>query len=166
MKTRNVLFYSLLLLLIAACSEDVKPIPYTYPQHFTGTESRTWKLSGIVIKQAGKGDVNIREADLPSALGSCVADDRYVFYANTLHTYEVQEGATTCNAGDPQVYLTDTWAFSNGNATLTIIMPILSDQALPFFVRSADDTQMELEIFLDVNNTSSYRLSFKATNNN
>jgi hypothetical protein len=166
MKTRNVLFYSLLLSLAAACSEEVKPIPYTYTQHFTGTTSRTWKLTGLVIKQAGKGDIIFRESDLPQALGSCVADDRYVFYANTLHTYEVQEGASTCQAGAPQLYLSDAWTFSNANATLAFIFPVLSDQQLPYFVRNADDTQMELEIFLDENNTSSYRMTFKATDNN
>jgi hypothetical protein len=167
MKKRHVLFYSLLFL-VAACTEEVKPIPYSYTRYFTGTNSRTWKLTHLTIKQQGKGDINFTESDLPFALGgSCAADDRYIFYANSLKSFEANEGASKCAEGDPQQIVSDVWTFSNANATLTFIFPLLSTvDRLPFFVRSADDSEMELEIFLDQNNTSSYRFGFKATDNN
>ncbi|MBL0745264.1 hypothetical protein [Chryseolinea lacunae] len=167
MKTCYTILQSLALLLLAsACNEELKPKPYTYTQVFTGESSRSWKLTRLTIKEDGKGDVNFNEADLRQALGACAADDLYTFHADPQKTFEVLEGATTCKPGDPQVYLTDTWSFSNANATLSFVFPVLADVRLPYFVRNVDDSQMEIEIFLDENNTSSYRMVFKATNSN
>lgn len=167
MKTFYTILQSLAMLFVAAaCSEEIKPKPYTYAQVFTGETSRSWKLTRLTIKEEGKGDVNFNESDLRQALGSCAADDLYTFHADPQKTFEVLEGASTCSPGDPQVYVTDTWSFSNANATLSFVFPVLANVALPYFVRSVDDSQMEIEIFLDENNTSSYRMTFKAVNSN
>jgi hypothetical protein len=45
---------------------------------------------------------------------------------------------------------------------MNIILPLFADFKLPYFVRDVDETEMELEIFLDEENTSSYRITFKA----
>jgi hypothetical protein len=43
-----------------------------------------------------------------------------------------------------------------------MVLPILSDNALPYFVRDVDDNDLEVEIFFDEANTASYRIKFEA----
>ncbi|MBK5270416.1 MAG: hypothetical protein JJE22_05310 [Bacteroidia bacterium] len=40
---------------------------------------------------------------------ACTKDDIYLFKTNNI--YEINEGTTTCNSGDPQVIFTGTWLF-------------------------------------------------------
>ena len=43
-----------------------------------------------------------------------------------------------------------------------MILPIFADNSLPFIVREAEEDDMEVEIFFDETNTSSYRIHFEA----
>ena len=43
-----------------------------------------------------------------------------------------------------------------------MVLPILSDNALPYIIRELDDDDMEAEIFFDETNTTSYRIHFEA----
>ena len=43
-----------------------------------------------------------------------------------------------------------------------MVLPILAENALPFIVREAEGDDMEIEIFFDETNTSSYRIHFEA----
>lgn len=70
------------------------------------------------------------------------------------------EGATKCNDGDPSVIVDSSWAFVNTTASLTIIMPLLAGQPLPFIVKEVDETRMVLDIYFD-DNKSSYRFNFR-----
>lgn len=141
---------------LLACSEEKEPTPYTYTQVFTGTTSKAWTVSTIRLKEEGK-------ADQVFSLPPCLADDRYVFYANTDRLYEITEGSTRCSANDPDLILSDSWSFNNANATLNIVFPLLADGRLPFIVREATNSEITLEIFFN-DNKSSYRILFRYAN--
>lgn len=51
-------------------------------------------------------------------LAACIKDNRWVFRSNG--TYEYNEGPTKCNAGDPQIIQTGSWAFTDNETKLTI----------------------------------------------
>lgn len=140
-----------------SCSETLEPRPNKYSEIFTGTSKKTWQISSIQLKEENKSPQTF-------GLPPCMADDEYIFYANVEKTYEISNGFSKCDAAEPDMIVSDSWEFSNANATMNIIMPLLADYKLPFIVREATDKEMTLEIFLDETNTSSYRFNFKAKN--
>lgn len=153
------LAYCLLIAGCLSCSETLKPEPITFYKTFTGDDHKSWSIQYVVFKQVGKGDQKF-------SLSPCGSDDQYIFYANSDHTYEVNNNGTTCPAADGVSYsLTDSWSFVNATAKLTIIIPAFSDIALQFFIRSIDDRQMVLEIFSNQDNTASYQLYFAPSKN-
>jgi hypothetical protein len=150
MKKLLLYLFSLVLIILSACTEEVIPTPYTYTKVFTGENSKTWKLK--ILEEALDGKV-IDRFNLP-----CATDDRYVFFAKTGHPFEAQTGTNKCSAGEQNV-IADVWSFNNANATLTMLLPFFSTTStLPFFVREVDKSSMILEIFLDQENTNSYRI--------
>ncbi len=153
-------------LIVAGCSQGADPKPYTYSKVFTGEISRSWRFNRLQYKEENKADVNYSESDLIQILGSCVMDDLYTFYANADKTFQIGEGASKCNAGDPDIYVTETWSFNNSNATLEMVFPILSGDKRPYFVRAVDSKEMTTETFLDQDNKSSYRIHFVAAGDN
>ena len=145
----------MLLLALFSCREQFEPEPFTYSQLLTGKVSKTWRLTGISILEDGAPTQNIPVQD-----NDCAFDDRYVFYANEEKKFEVQNGATKCDESEGDIVVTDIWAFSNANATLEMILPILSiDTRLPFIVKSLKDVRLSMEIFFD---GGSYRFVLQA----
>lgn len=143
---------------VFSCSETKEPSPLQFTKTFTGKDHMSWTIQFIVLKQQGKGDQKF-------TLSPCESDDIYTFYAGPDRVYKVDNRATTCTDGGTSYNVTDTWSYNSATATLNIIMPPLADQQLPFFIRSINDDQMVLEIFLDQANTSSYRIYFSSTQN-
>ena len=152
---RPLRYFLLSICLIAAvgCSEEFTPTPYTYTKVFTGENNKTWKITLI--------EETLDDKIIDKFLPSCLTDDRYVFYANTEHSLEAISGSRKCFEDEADV-TTDTWSFSNATGSLTMLLPILSDNSLPFIVRKAEGDDMETEIFFDETNTSSYRIHFEA----
>lgn len=142
-----------LLFMLIACSEEIKPKPFTYPQIFTGEVRKGWSIRSVQLLQKGKGTQTFQ-------LNKCALDDLYIFYNNSERTYQVTEGATKCNNSDPAVIADSNWSFVNTTATLTIVMPLLSSDPLPFVVSEIDQTKMVLDIYFD-DNKSNYRFNFK-----
>lgn len=159
MKKVDIIIIFLLVAGSLSCSEEIEPTPYTYSQIFSGKEKKTWVFESIILWEEGKADISY-------TLSNCISDDQYIFYADSEKKYEVTNGATKCATDEPDLLLTDTWSFINGGATLNIIIPFLSDLALPYIVREVSNTEMLLEIFIDQENTQSYRITFKSTGTN
>jgi len=136
-----------------SCSEELKPTPYAYTKLFTGENNKTWRIKLF--------EETLRDTVIARSLPSCLTDDSFVFYSNTEHLYETTSGSRKCFE-DEAGQTTSSWSFSNSTATLTIVIPFLSDNALPFFVREADEDDMTIEIFFDEESTESYRLHFSA----
>ncbi len=153
-------YWSLCLLLVSgillSCSETKEPSPLSFTKAFTGNDHLSWKAQFVVLKQTGKGDQKF-------TLSSCESDDIYTFYAGPDRLYNVDDHGTACTDGGTSYNVADTWSYHTATATLNIIIPPLADQQLPFFIRSISDSQMVLEIFLDQDNTSSYRIYFSST---
>lgn len=139
---------------LMACSEPLKVEPLTYTQIFSGTTKKTWTVRSIQQVQNGKGTQTF-------SLDPCVYDDQYVFTNDFNKTYQVLDGSNKCSSTDPDVLAESSWSFVNATATLTIIIPILSDSPLPFIVKSIDDTKMTLDIYIDDAKTTAYRFNFK-----
>jgi len=143
--------------ILIACEEELKPTPYTFTKNFTGETSKTWKLSFF--------EETLNSAVIDNFLPSCMADDQFKFYANTEHLYETTSGTNKCFE-DEAGLTSSTWSYTSTNATLVMLLPIFSDDPLPFFVRKVDSKDLVIEIFLDEKNTSSYRIHLTAVNEN
>jgi hypothetical protein len=148
-------YFIALLSVVFSCSEKLDPQPNDYSKMFTSDVRKGWQIRSIRLLEEGKGTQSF-------GLPVCLADDIYFFYAGVEKGFEVSNGKTKCSADEPDTIVFDTWEFSNANATMNIILPLFADFKLPYFVRDVDETEMELEIFLDDENTSSYRITFKA----
>ncbi|WP_345244273.1 hypothetical protein [Nibrella saemangeumensis] len=144
--------------LFSGCSEPLTPTPVTYSQLLTGTDKKAWRLTTIQVVDEGQASQTI---NIQSLYDPCIADDQYVFYANEEKRFEATEGATKCSAQDPDVFLTDSWALINAKATLEFVLPLLTDQKLPFTIKNLTDKVMTLEFyFQDID--ASYRFTFNA----
>lgn len=141
------------ILVLLSCREEVEPTPFAFSKNFTGEVSRTWVVRNIRLVEEGKGDQIF-------TLQNCIADDEYIFYNNPEKLFEVTNGNQACNSEEPFLLVSDFWAYNSSNATLTLVLPFLTDFPLPYIVREIEDDEMVLEIFLDENNSSSYRISF------
>lgn len=150
----KILFASLLLLVLGSCTEEITPTPYEYTKVFTGENSKTWKLRFIEYTLDGAVEETFNE--------TCTPDDRFTFYAGSERAYRTTTGSIKCYADESDV-IHDTWSFNNASATLTMIIPYLSESSLPFIVREARKSKLELEIFFDEENSASYRIHFEAT---
>lgn len=148
-----------ILLIGFSCTEELKPTPYTYTTIFTGEHSKTWKLKFLEITLNGEVKETFNVA--------CAADDEYKFYANTEHTYEAHTGANKCNDPAEANVITDSWTFNNATATLTMLLPFFrTDSSIPFIVREAKKSKLEIEIFFTGENKESYRIHFESTSEN
>lgn len=136
-----------------SCSEELNPTPYTYTKFFTGENNKTWKVT--LFEETLNGEV------IDKFMPSCLTDDKFIFYANSDHLFEATSGSRKCYTDEPGL-TQNTWTFSNATATLTMVLPILSDNALPYIVREVDEDDMEVEIFFDETNSTSYRIQFEA----
>lgn len=142
-----------------SCTEEVKPKPFEYSKLFTGANSKTWAITRAVIREKGK------ESEL--TLTSCEKDDRYIFYANEEKLFEVSNGVTKCDEEEDALLVSYVWGFSNANASLTMVIPhIFGNFIIPFIVKKADDDEMELEVYADLENTVSYGVYFQVVGQN
>ncbi len=154
MKPTASILFVLLLLLVLSCSEPVTVTPFTYQQAFAGEVSKQWNVRSVQLLQSGKGTQTF-------GLNTCVLDDVYTFYNNPERSYVITEGNSKCNAADPSQIVSSSWSFVNATASLTIIMPLLSDQPLPFILKEVDSQKMVIDIYFD-DDKSNYRFNFRA----
>ncbi|HEY9047988.1 MAG TPA: hypothetical protein VIN08_18910 [Ohtaekwangia sp.] len=141
-----------------SCSEEVKPTPYTYTQVFTGKNSKTWQIK--YFEETANGKVTNRFNV------SCTADDKYTFHAGSERIFETASGSRKCFDPAEDDVISNVWTFNNATATLTMIIPVLSENSLPYIVREVDSESMVLEIFFDETGTGSYRIHFESTSEN
>ena len=152
----QITIVSVLVLILGACTEAVTPIPYEYTKIFTGENSKTWQV--IFLEQTLNGEVEVFNV-------SCALDDEYVFYANSERIFKAVTGSEKCSTDESDV-ITDSWGFNNATATLTMVLPCFTESSLPFIVRDARKSKLELEFFLDEENTTSYRIHLESTKEN
>jgi hypothetical protein len=154
MKLKASIFPIVVLALLMSCTEPLEVTPYTYPTVFTGETAKSWTIRSVQLLQNKKGTQTF-------GLNTCVLDDVYTFYNNPERTYTVGEGNSKCDAADPSQIVASSWSFVNATASLTIIMPLLSDQPLPFILKEVDSQKMVIDIYFD-DDKSNYRINFRA----
>lgn len=144
-------------IILGACHESVDPKPYTYTQIFTGTTSKSWKASSVIIMKDGADDLNY-------TLYSCDKDDLYTFYANSENKFEYKNGNISCETEPTNtVLLRDSWSYISASATLLMYFPPLAGGSqLPFIVHQASASTLVLDIFADEKNTIRYRVTLQA----
>lgn len=149
-------FWLLMVLLVGiGCTEKNEPIPYTYTQIFTGKVSKTWKLDRIKLREPGQPDATL-------SLATCSRDDLYTFYANEGKEFKVENGTSACAPDEDDELLTYFWEFNQGSASLSMVLPnVFGYFFIPFTVKEARESKLELELFLDEGGTVSYVLEFK-----
>ena len=108
MKTLNTILFAIAcIVLISSCKKDDEP-KISKTELLAGTTSKSW------IQIAGKEN----GSDEFSSLPTCYKDDILVF--RTDKSYEWNEGATKCDPGDPQVYITGNWAFKSDETVIQL----------------------------------------------
>ena len=153
MRIRNLfLILVCLALLGVSCSEELKPTPYTYTRHFTGANSKTWKVK--LFEETLNGKVVDR------FMPSCLTDDQFIFSANSDHAYQTTSGSKKCFE-EEAASTVSSWTFVNATATLTIPFGLFGDGPIPFFVIEAGDEDFVAELFFDQASTESYRIHFE-----
>jgi len=153
---RLLLIPGLLGWLLGGCSEKIEPKPTTYSQLLTGTDKKSWKTVSfqIIDDGVGSGVIPINQ----SGIDPCITDDLVTFYANAEHKLEASEGATKCQSGAPDIYLTDSWDLVNATASLTFYLPVLDGKYVTT-VKNLTATSLTVELyFQDIN--ASYRFTF------
>ena len=99
--------------------------------------------SDYVTKSSWKFDKAMSGgSDVSGFLNACYKDNVMTFQANG--SGSLDEGATKCNAGDPQT-TNFTWNFSNDGSTLNVTGGIFAGQSGSFMVVILNDTQMILQ---------------------
>lgn len=145
--------------LLGGCSEKIEPKPITYSQLLTGTEKKTWRFVSAQIFDEGQSSGVILGDQL--GIDPCITDDLCTFYANAERKFEASEGATKCNASDPDVYVTDTWSLVNANATIDFYLPIVNAK-VPWTIKNLTDRVLTIEYYFpDLD--ASYRFTMNAT---
>jgi hypothetical protein len=153
-------FFALVIIATTSCSEDVKPTPFTFSKNFTGDNDKTWSIDKLVLRETGKKDQTL-------SLETCESDDQYKFYANDEKLFEVYNGNKKCATDEDDLILSYQWSYASANANLTMVVPhIFGNFLIPFIVKKVDSDEMQLEVFLNEENTISYLLYFKVVNEN
>lgn len=100
---------------LGACKKDSDTTPASTASRTDLLTAKAWQISNVALTVNG--------ISLPSSqfITACQLDNSFKF--NTDKTLVVDEGATKCNATDPQT-TSGTWAFSNTDQTkITITLP-------------------------------------------
>ena len=85
MRLLHYLLLGTCLIAAVGCSEEFTPTPYTYSKVFTGQNNKTWKITLF--------EETLNEVIIDKFMPGCITDDRYVFYANTEHSFQAISGS-------------------------------------------------------------------------
>ena len=132
MKKIVVVFLGLFIA-ISACKKDpVDPTEEkTNSELLTNGSSKTWKIKDGIAKQNGL------EVNLIASQNPCITDNLIKLFSD--FSYEFTEGASKCNANDPDLILKATWAISADAKSITIDRFIFLGRVVdkPVFVLSS-----------------------------
>lgn len=108
---KDFLLYSILFLMLFSCTKE---------KNATNSKARLLTKSGWrLIAEEAKGYVG--QTSWVNTYGNykaCEQDDIIVFNANG--QFEINEGATKCNSGDPQIIETGTWTLTAAETGITV----------------------------------------------
>jgi len=143
---------SFLFVLIAAnffiyssCNKDdyTPPTPKTKTQLITQSN---WKFKSATVGGS------------PYTFPSCQTDNILSF--STAGTGTVDEGATKCNAGDPQIN-NFTWVFQNSETEILLSAPLFPNGSNTVTVNSITETELILTIPVTIGPTIMVQVTFQ-----
>lgn len=113
MKKIVILFLGLFVA-IASCKKDpvVSVEEKTNLELLTNGSSKSWKVKDGIAKQNGL------EVNLIASQNPCITDNVLKLFSD--FAYEFSEGASKCNAIDPDLILKASWSLSADSKTITI----------------------------------------------
>jgi hypothetical protein len=109
------------LLFVACKKDDSLPDPNNNNNNNNTNATLTtgsWKMVSSTSVIEYPAPAGTQTVDLFALMQSCVQDNLYIF--KTDNTTMSDEGATKCNASDPQQKTAGTWALINNNTKLQI----------------------------------------------
>ena len=110
MKLYSVFFFLVLLGITSSCKvEEPEGDPIVL---LAGNSSVAWRVA------SGKVKVEGAEIDVVGAQNPCVLDNQVILFADG--RFELNEGATTCQNGDPNLIYSGRWSYNAANNSLTI----------------------------------------------
>jgi hypothetical protein len=139
---------ALFLFALPACQKD--DIPLSKTQLIT---KANWKLAKVEEKDAAGNWV-----DITNTYDACELDNILIFKSNL--TYESNEGATKCDAGDPQIIEVGTWKFENNETKLSYTENGSTGADLVDVVGITTDSFVVTKIFTASGNSYNYKFSY------
>ncbi|NBA87822.1 hypothetical protein GVN16_18780 [Emticicia sp. CRIBPO] len=110
MRKISLILGVVLVVLASSCKKKEDPKPVL--EYLTGTTSKTWKVNKVVVKQG------TAEVDLLSGQKACDTDNLLVLFTDK--SYEFREGATKCDAGNPDLILKSSWVLNETEKSINI----------------------------------------------
>lgn len=110
MRKISLILGVVLVVLASSCKKKEDPKPVI--EYLTGTTSKTWKVNKVVVKQG------TAEVDLLSGQKACDTDNLLVLFTDK--SYEFREGATKCDAGNPDLILKSSWVLNETEKSINI----------------------------------------------
>ena len=121
-QTISIAIFISLIFAFSCKKNETTVTPKTKTEYLAGTTSKSWKNTKA---QATTQGLTI---DLVATQPTCVVDNVLTFSSNK--TYEIREGATKCNAADPDLVLKANWSFSADETKFTVDKIIFQGQQL------------------------------------
>jgi hypothetical protein len=135
---------------VFSCKKNETTVtPKSNTEYLASTISKSWKNTKA---QATTQGLTI---DLVATQPTCVVDNVLTFSTNK--TYEIREGATKCNAADPDLVLKANWSFSADEKKFTVDKIIFQGQQLEnvtFDILELSDIIFVGKTALTINNTN------------
>ena len=155
-----------ILFLVSSCKEDA-PEPLkaeTQAVLLAGSKgsSKSWKLSVATYQESSNPSVDFD-------LTPCILDNIYLFTNNDDQSYRATEGATRCDAADPDLLEAGNWTFTLDGKILVVLPDEVnySDGALfsfltyPSEILDLTETNMKLKMnIVELGSSYSYTLTF------
>ena len=113
---KSLLAITAMTLLFTACKKDDEtPVN---PKKTVVTSGK-WHITSSSSVVAYPAPIGTQTFDLFAMIPACQRDNRYTF--NSDNTVTTDEGATKCNASDPQQKTGGTWAFLNNDTQFQVV---------------------------------------------
>lgn len=127
---KQYIFCLLVCSLVIGCTKKNDNTP---PISKTKTQLLAQKEWVLTTSQSRKSS-DATWTDLLAGKASCVLDDKFVFKADGI--YQQTDGATKCNASDPFIIFTSSWAFAQSETQIVI------GGGVPLTITTLDETTL------------------------
>jgi Lipocalin-like domain len=141
-RTNNLIIAALAMCIFSACRKD------NGSDRTTLLAAGKWRFIEYTVTNTSTGAAYDNYTSLPA----CEKDNEYTFTTTGVHEYT--EGATKCNAADPQIIYFAAWKFANNES---VIQVTAGSQQLDYTILSLTASELLVEV---IGTTSVDRIKF------